>query len=225
MRSKFYRAIKEKAPVEAVDLDVAVAFIRENARKNFNETVEVHIRLGVNSKKSDQMVRGTVDLPAGPSKQQQVVVFTADAKQQKEALSAGAFKTGGEELVDTIIKESKLAADVTIATPAMMPKVAQAAKILGPKGLMPNPKTGTVSDDPVAVVKQIFSGKVSFKMDQQGNVHLPVAKINWESDKIIKNTQSFLAALKNARPPAAKGEFFKSVTIKTTMGPGIRVSA
>lgn len=225
MRSKAYRAVKEKISAEAVDIEAAVAFLKENVRKSFDETVEVHVRLGVDPKKSDQMVRGTVDLPAGPPKQQRVVVFTADAKQQKEALSAGALKAGGEKLVDTIIKENKLTADVTIATPAMMPKVAKAAKILGPKGLMPNPKTGTVSDDPVAVVQQLFGGKVSFKMDQQGNVHTSVAKVSWKPDKIVENIQVFLSVLKSTRPAAAKGEFLKSVTVKTTMGPGIRVSA
>lgn len=223
MRSKQYQAIKTKAPEEAIDLKSAVAFIKENARKGFDETVELHVHLNINFSKSDQMVRGSVSLPAGSPKQQKIVVFTEDPAQQKDSLSNGATQSGGEELISEIANNKSLNADITIATPAMMPKVARIAKILGPKGLMPNPKTGTVSPDPVSVVKELQSGKLSFKMDQLGNVHQAIAKVSWDEEKIISNAEAFLQALKSARPSAAKGELIHNITIKSTMSPAISV--
>lgn len=225
MRSKQYQAVKEKAPTEKVDIKTAVAFIKENARQSFDETVEVHVRLTVDPSKSEQMVRGSVSLPAGTPKQQKIVVFTEDAAQQKDSLAAGAAQSGGEELIDEIVKNKSLAADITVATPAMMPKVAKAAKILGPKGLMPNPKTGTVSPDPVDVVKDLLSGKLSFKMDQLGNIHQAIAKVSWDEEKIISNAEAFCQAINSARPDSAKGELIHNITIKSTMSPAVSVKA
>jgi large subunit ribosomal protein L1 len=223
MRSKQYQSIKTKAPTEAVDITSAVAFIKENARKGFDETVEVHVNLNINSSKSDQMVRGSISLPAGSPKKQKIVVFTEDSTQQKDSLAGGAAQSGGEELINEIIKNKSLDADITIATPDMMPKVAKAAKILGPKGLMPNPKTGTVSPEPIKVVKELLSGKASFKMDQLGNVHQPIAKVSWDEEKIVSNAEAFLQALNSARPDSAKGELIRNISIKSTMSPAISI--
>ena len=224
MHSKIYQAKKEKAPSHPVDIAAAVAFLKEYARSSFDETVEVHLRLGVDATKSDQAVRGTVQLPGGLPKQPRIVVFTADPKQQEEVRAAGAAVSGGEELVASIIEEGALKADLAIAAPDMMPRLAKAAKILGPKGLMPSPKAGTVSPNPAETVQQLLSGKTSFKMDQQGNLHLAVAKISWEQEKIVANITAFLEAVRSVRPAAAKGEFVRSVTVKTTMSPAVRIS-
>ncbi|MBI4022404.1 MAG: 50S ribosomal protein L1 [Candidatus Andersenbacteria bacterium] len=224
MRNKKYRHIKEQAPTEAVALPVAVAFIKEHARPSFDETVELHVHLGVDPEKSDQTVRGTVQLPAGPPKQQRVVVFTSDQSQQQEVKAAGAAEAGGEELVESIIQIGGLEADITIATPQMMPTVARAAKILGPRGLMPNPKTGTVSDQPSQTLQQLLGGKVAFKMDQQANIHLAIGKASWAPDKIIANVNTCLQAVREARPAAVKGEFIRSVSLKTTMSPAVRLA-
>lgn len=223
MRSKQYQAIKSKISEEAIDLKKAVAFVKENDRKKFDETIELHVHLNIDPSKSDQMVRGSVSLPAGSPKKQKIVVFTEDPKQQKDALANGAAQSGGEDLIDEIVKNKSLDADITIATPDMMPKVAKAAKILGPKGLMPNPKTGTVSPDPVTVAKELLSGKISFKMDQLGNVHQAIAKVSWDAEKTISNAEAFLQALKSARPDSAKGEFMRNVTVKSTMSPAVSI--
>lgn len=224
MRSKTYRAVKEKTSAEAIDLNAAIAFIKEHARSTFDETVELHIHLSIDQAKSDQMVRGTVSLPAGLVKQQSIVVFTEDTDAQTAATAAGATRAGGEELIADIEQAGKLDADITIATPSMMPKIAKVAKVLGPKGLMPNPKTGTVTDDPAGVVKELLGGKLSFKMDQLGNIHQALAKVSWDADKIASNVLSFIQAVKDARPASAKGELILSATLKSTMSPAIRIS-
>ncbi|HLD26072.1 MAG TPA: 50S ribosomal protein L1 [Candidatus Andersenbacteria bacterium] len=223
MRSKVYQKTKAAAPAEAVDISAAVAFLKEHARTSFDETVELHARLGVDASKSDQAVRGTLTLPAGPPKQQRIVVFTDQPEQQQAALSAGATQAGGEEIIEAIIKQGSLDADVTIATPAMMPRLAKAARILGPKGLMPNPKTGTVSEDPLNVMEQLRGGQVAFKMDQTGSLHVAIAKLSWEAEKIVANATAALKAIRDSRPSSAKGEFLRSVTLTSTMGPGVRV--
>jgi large subunit ribosomal protein L1 len=224
MHSKKYREVKTKAPGQAVGLTAAVAFLKEHARTSFDETVEVHVRLGVDATKSDQAVRGAVNLPAGLPKKPRIVVFVSDPKAQEAALKAGALQAGGEELVIDIVKEGALEADITVAAPEMMPRLAKAAKILGPKGLMPSPKAGTVTPAPAEAVEQLISGKTSFKMDQSGNIHAAIAKNSWDQAKIIANAEAFLEAVRNSRPAAAKGEFIRSVTLKTTMSPAVRVS-
>jgi large subunit ribosomal protein L1 len=224
MRGKKYQAIKTQVPVELVDISTAVAFLKEHVQSKFDETVEVHIRLGVDASQSEQMVRGNVTLPHGSPKEKKIVVFTADTGKQAKAKEAGATLVGGEELITKIASQGSLEADVTVATPDMMPKIAKVAKILGPQGLMPNPKTGTVTPDPASVVKELKAGKVSFKMDNLGNIHEAVAKVSWDSEKIIANTQALIVALRASRPAAQKGEFLRSVTLKTTMSPAIRIS-
>jgi len=151
-------------------------------------------------------------------------VFTEDIATQKKATEAGAKRVGGDELIKDIEETGKLDADITIATPSMMPKIAAVAKVLGPKGLMPNPKTGTVSDDPVAVVKELLGGKLSFKMDQLGNLHQALAKVSWDADKISSNVEAFIQAVKDARPASTKGELILTISLKSTMSPAIRLT-
>lgn len=224
MRSKAYQTIKAKAPAEPVDLAAAVAFIKKHSRKSFDETIELHIRLGVDPAKSDQLVRGSVDLPAGAPKHKRIVVFADTADVQAAAKKAGAAIAGGQELVEQITKEGKLDADLTVATPDMMPHIAKAARILGPQGLMPNPKTGTVTPDPTKTIKEMIGGKLSFKMDQLGNIHEAVAKVSWPEEKIVRNVDALLTAINDVRPPAAKGQLLKNVTLKSTMGPAIKLA-
>ncbi len=224
MRGKTYKKIKETLPAEAVSLDAAVDLLKQHARAKFDETVEIHIRLGIDPEKSDQTVRGSVALPGGTVKKQKIVVFTDSPSDVEALVNAGATTVGGEELIAEILKSGALEADVTIATPAMMPKVAKVARILGPKGLMPNPKIGTVSPKPLEMVQKLMSGLVSFKMDQSGNIHAAVAKLSWDKEKIILNANAFIQAVKAARPQAAKGEFLKGVYIKSTMGPSLRLA-
>lgn len=210
MRGKAYKATKEKAPTGAVDIKSAVAFLKDNAGKKFDQTVEVHIHLGVDPEKSDQMVRGSVSLPAGAPKQKKVVIIKNDK--------------ASEELIAQIEKTGSLDADIVIATPDMMPKIAKVARILGPKGLMPNPKTGTVTPTPDKVISELAGGKVSFKMDQLGNIHESVGKLSWDAEKIVTNIEALIAAVKAARPATAKGQLLQKVVVKSTMSPSIRVT-
>lgn len=224
MRSKAYTAIKENMPTQAVDVETACATVKKNARNKFDETIELHVHLGIDPKKSDQMVRGNVNLPAGTSKNLRIAVLAEGENERNAAQEAGAALTGGEELIEQIEAAGGLDAQIVIATPGMMPKIAKVAKILGPKGLMPNPKTGTVTPDPATAVKELSAGKVAFKMDQLGNIHLAVGKASWEAEKLVQNTQAALTAIKEARPTGAKGQLIKSITLKSTMSPAIRVT-
>jgi len=225
MASRTFQQLKTSAPTEATSLTEAVSWLKENTRQNFDETLAIHVHLGIDPSKSDQTVRGTVTFPAGAIKQQKITVFTEDATQQKQATEAGATQAGGEELINQIKQTGTIEADVTIATPAIMPKVAPIARTLGPLGLMPNPKTGTVTDDPVSAIKDLMGGKTSFKMDQQGNLHLAVAKASWDQEKIEANITAFLSTLKELKPASTKGEFIKSITLTSTMSPGIKITA
>ena len=220
---KVYEKTKKEVPAEAVDISTAVGFLKEHARKSFDETIELHVHLGINVGKSDQMVRGQVALPSGAAKNKRVAVFTADAKQKQAALAVGAAMAGGEELVAQIAEKGSLDADIAVATPEMMPKIAKVARILGPKGIMPNPKTGTVSPEPAATVKELMGGKVSFKTDTLGNIHEAVGKASWEADKVVANIQALLEAIKHARPATMKGQLIKNVTLASTMSPGVRI--
>lgn len=224
MRGKTYKAIKEKAAQAPVSVSDAVTFIKEHARKSFDETIELHVNLGINASKSDQMVRGSVQLPSGSVKKVRIAVITDDAAKQKAAKTAGATIVGGQNIIDEVIANGSLDADIVVTSPDMMPKLAKAAKVLGPKGLMPNPKTGTVTPDVEAAVKGLAGGKISFKMDQLGNIHEAVGKASWEAEKIVANIDALLETLRGLRPAAAKGEFFKSITVCSSMGPAVRVA-
>jgi large subunit ribosomal protein L1 len=224
VRSKTYQHIKEKMPVQAVDLAEGIKILKEQARRKFDETVELHVCLRVDSSKSDHTVRGMLTLPAGAIKEPRIIVIAKTQEEQRAAQEAGALQTGGEELIEEIAAAGKVEADSIIATPAMMPKIAKVAKILGPQGLMPNPKTGSVTPDPVAAVKELKAGKISFKMDQHGNIHLPVAKLSWDTAKIMANSKAALEAIMAAKPAAFRGQLIGNVTIKSTMSPGIKVT-
>lgn len=191
-------------------IEAAVKTLKEQAKRKFDETVEVHIRLGIDPQKGEQMVRGSVILPSGAAKQKKVVIIKNDA--------------ASEKLIADIEKNGSLDADVVIATPDMMPKIAKVARILGPKGLMPNPKTGTISPKPEEAAAELAGGKLSFKMDQLGNMHEAVGKLSWEAEKIAANVQALIEAVRAARPANAKGEFLKKIVIKSTMSPAIRVT-
>lgn len=223
MSGKLYNATKEKTP-ETASLSEAVSFLKEHTRSSFDETVELHLHLGVDTGRSDQLVRGSLQLPSGSPSKKTIAVFTDDASQQKSAKEAGATIVGGEELISKIVKDGALNADIAIATPDMMPKLAKIARILGPKGLMPNPKVGTVTPDITAAIEDLSAGKISFKMDQQGNIHESVGKASWEDEKIVSNIEAFLEAVTAARPASTKGELIKSATVCLTMSPGIRIA-
>ena len=186
----------------------------------FDETVELHMRLGVDPKHADQMVRGTVVLPNGLGKSKTVLVI-ASGEKLKEAQEAGADFVGGEEMVQKIQQENWMDFDAVVATPDMMRSVGRLGKILGPRGLMPNPKTGTVTVDVARAVKEVKAGKVEFRVDKTGVIHAPVGKVSFATDKLLENAQSLIQAILRAKPAAAKGKYVRSATICSTMGPGV----
>ncbi len=188
----------------------------------FDETVELAIRLNVDPRQADQNVRGTVVLPNGIGKSQRVLVF-AKGEKAKEAEAAGADFVGADDLVKKIQEESWLDFDKVVATPDMMAQVGRIGKILGPRGLMPNPKVGTVTMDVVKTVKEIKAGKVEFRVEKAGIVHAPIGKASFGADKLAQNAHALLAAVLRAKPAAAKGNYLKSIAVSTTMGPGVKI--
>lgn len=224
MRSKSYRDQKAKVPADAIDLTQASALVKELAHAKFDEAVELHVHLGVTPSKSDEMVRGSTVLPAGAAKQKKVAVFAVGQAEQKAAKEAGATLVGGEELIAIVAEKGSLAADIAIATPDIMPKLAKVARILGPVGLMPNPKTGTVTKDPATAVRELSAGKLSFKMDQLGNIHEAIGRISWDAQRVTDNAMALLEAIKAARPATLKGQLIRTIALKSTMGPAIRVT-
>jgi large subunit ribosomal protein L1 len=218
---KFLAAAKqvEQRPYQ---LDDAVPLVQKIKFAKFDETIELHLRLGVDPKHADQMVRGTVVLPNGLGKSKKVLVIASGDK-LKEAEAAGADYVGGEDMVAKIQNEGWTDFDAVIATPDMMRSVGKLGKVLGPRGLMPNPKTGTVTQDVANAVKEVKAGKVEFRVDKTGVIHVPVGKINFETPKLIENASSLIQAVIKAKPAAAKGKYVKSVTICSTMGPGVHL--
>ena len=205
-------------PTEALDLVV------KGASAKFDETVEIHIKLGVDSRHADQQVRGAVVLPNGTGKTRRVLVFAKDAK-VAEAKEAGADYVGGMELVEKITKENWFDFDVVVAAPDMMGIVGRLGKVLGPKGLMPSPKAGTVTPNVGAAVKEIKAGKVEYRVDKTSIVHVPVGKVSFGVDKLEENLNTLMDAIIKAKPAAAKGTYIKSLVISTTMGPGVKFNA
>lgn len=225
MASKRFQALAKEKPAAAAPLTNAVSFVKAHAHAKFDETIELHARLGVDAKKSEQGVRGTVHFPHGAPSAVRVAVFTNDGKLQAAATEAGADLVGGSEVIERVKSQGTLAADVAVATPDMMKELATVAKVLGPKNLMPNPKTGTIGPDPAAIVRELKKGKVAFKADESGNVHLAVGKASWDVEKLVANARAALDAIKQAKPAASKGEYLKSVTLTSTMGAGVPVRA
>ncbi len=204
---------------EAVSLLKGIA---QTTQRGFDETVELAMRLNVDPKYADQMVRGSVVLPHGLGKPIKVLVL-AEGEDAKKAEEAGADYVGGENLINKILKEEWIDYDVVIATPEIMPKVAKLGRILGPRGLMPNPKTGTVTKNLEQAIKDAKKGRVEFKVDKAGNIHMPVGKVSFDEEKLRENIYSAIDAVLRARPPGAKGQYVKSITLSTTMGPGIKI--
>jgi large subunit ribosomal protein L1 len=201
--------------------DAAVELLRDTGKVNFDPTVEAHIRLGVDPRHADQMVRGTVVLPHGVGKTVRVVVFAQGDKAQ-EALRAGADEVGGEDIVKRI-EAGWLEFDVALATPDMMGQVGRLGRILGRRGLMPNPKSGTITFDLERAVREVKAGRVEFKVDKGGIIHVPFGRASFTPDQLIDNLASLVDAVNRARPSAAKGQYFRNLTVATSMGPGIRV--
>ena len=218
---KRYVDTLKKAPTAPVSLVEAVAFVKANAGAKFDETVDISMKLGVDIKKSDQTVRGTVTLPHGTGKNVRVIVFAAGTHAD-EAKAAGADEVGYEDLIERV-KNGWTDFDVAIATTDAMKEVRKIARVLGPRGLMPNPKTGTVTDDTAAAVKASKGGKVDFRMDRTGNVCVLSGKRSFDADKLVDNINAIVAAVKSERPAAAKGTFVRSLTVSSTMGVGVRV--
>ena len=218
---KRYNDAKKKAPEGQVSLEEAVAFVKANANAKFDETIEVAMRLGVDITKSDQTVRGTVNLPNGTGKKIRVIVFAAGTHAD-EAKAAGADEVGYEELIEKV-KNGWTDFDVAISTTDAMKEVRKVARVLGPRGLMPNPKTGTVTDDTAAAVKAAKGGKVDFRMDRTGNCCVVAGKRSFDGAKLVDNVNAIIEAVRHERPSSAKGVFIRSCTISSTMGVGVRV--
>ena len=222
-RGKKYRAAAEKLAAQDYGLTEAIPFLKQNQIASFDESVEVHMNLGVDPKHADQMVRGTVVLPHGLGKSKCVLVI-ATGEKAKEAEDAGADHVGGEEIVKKIQAENWLDFDAVVATPDMMKFVGRLGKILGPRGLMPNPKTGTVTMDVAQAVQEIKAGKVEFRVDKGGVIHVPVGKLSFSDDKLNENATALIQAVVKAKPAAAKGRYVEAVTMCSTMSPAVRLN-
>ncbi len=221
-RSKAYKQAAELVDRERLYSPLEAAKLaKETSKVKLDATVEVAIRLGVDPRKADQMVRGTVNLPHGTGKTARVIVFATGDK-ANEAVAAGADEVGAEDLIERI-QGGWLDFDAAIATPDQMAKVGRIARILGPRGLMPNPKTGTVTPDVTKAVADIKGGKINFRVDKQSNLHLVIGKASFDHDKLVENYAAALDEVLRAKPSAAKGRFLKKITFSTTMGPGIPV--
>ncbi len=215
------RAAVENRPYALQD---AVPLLQKVKFAKFDETVDLTMRLGVDPRHADQMVRGTVVLPHGLGKTKRVAVITSGDR-LKDAEAAGAEFVGGEDLVEKIQKESWTDFDALIATPDMMKSVGRLGKVLGPRGLMPNPKTGTVTNDVTAAIKEIKAGKIEFRTDKTALVHVPVGKLSFPVDKLVENAQTVINSVLRAKPSAAKGKYIKGITLSSTMGPGISLDS
>lgn len=224
-KSKGYRSAAEKVDrTRHYPLPAALDLARETKHTKFDETVEIAVRLGVDPRKADQNIRGTVLLPHGTGKSVRVAVFAKGDKAQ-EAEQAGADVVGGEDLAKRISEEGWLEFDKAVATPDMMAVVGKLGRILGPRGLMPNPKVGTVTAEVAQAVQDLKGGKVEYRVDKAGNVHVPVGKASFDGSRLLDNTKSLLDSLVRAKPASAKGTYVKSITVSTSMGPGVRVDA
>jgi large subunit ribosomal protein L1 len=223
MHGKKYRSVAEKVKNDAnYSVDDAITFLQENPTANFDETFEMSFRMGVNPSKSDQAIRSTVVLPHGTGKDVRIIVFaTGDAA--TAARDAGAAEVGFEELIEKVLG-GWTDFDAAVATPDAMKEVRKVARVLGPRGLMPNPKTGTVTDDTAAAVNQLKAGRVEFRMDRNGNIMVPFGKRSFEASALTENAKALVDAIHSARPASAKGTYIKRCTISSTMGPGLRVS-
>jgi len=219
---KQYQAALKQVEAKEYTLEEAIPLLQKIKFAKFDETVEVHMRLGVDPKHADQMVRGTVVMPNGLGKSKKILVIASGDK-QREATEAGADFVGGEDMVNKIQSESWTDYDAVIATPDMMRSAGKLGKVLGPRGLMPNPKTGTVTADVAKAIRETKAGKVEFRVDKAGIVHCAIGKINFDAAKLAENGHAVIGAVIKAKPAAAKGKYVKRITLTSTMGPGINI--
>ena len=220
---KYVEAAKAIDRAALYDVNEAVALVKKAAVAKFDETIEVHIRTGCDGRHADQQIRGAVVLPHGTGKQVRVLVFAKNAKAD-EAKAAGAEFVGAEELVPKIQNEGWLDFDVVVATPDMMGVVGRLGRVLGPKGLMPNPKAGTVTMDVTKAVNDIKAGKIEYRLDKSNIIHVPIGKASFTEEQLSDNFQTLMGAITKARPSTLKGQYLKSVTIAPTMGPGVKLN-
>jgi large subunit ribosomal protein L1 len=219
---KKYRAAKEKAPTEALPLPEAVAFIKANPVAKFDESIELSVHLGIDPRKGENAVRSTCGLPNGSGKTVRVVVF-ATGDQAEAATEAGATVVGSEELIEKV-KGGWTDFDVAVATPEAMKEVRKLGRVLGPRGLMPNPKTGTVTDDVAAAVKEAMGGRVEFRMDRNANINVACGKISFTAEALVENIETLMEAVRAAKPTGSKGIYIRTMTISSTMGVGVRLT-
>ncbi|MBQ2846597.1 MAG: 50S ribosomal protein L1 [Firmicutes bacterium] len=223
-RGKNYKeSLKEFNKAELYDLEQAMEIVIKTSKAKFDETVEVHTRLGVDGRHADQQVRGAIVLPHGTGKEKRVLVFAKGPK-ATEAQEAGAEFVGAEEMAQKIQSEGWFDFDVVIATPDMMGVVGRLGKILGPKGLMPNPKSGTVTMDVAKAIQEVKAGKVEYRLDKTNIIHTPIGKVSFGPEKLADNFNALIGAIIKAKPAAAKGQYLKSVTVASTMGPGVKLN-
>ena len=220
---RYSEAAKLIEKTKTYDLEEAVALVKKTASAKFDETIEAHFRLGVDGRHADQQVRGAVVLPHGTGKTVKVLVF-AKGNKVDEALAAGADYAGGDELVPKIQNEGWLDFDVVVATPDMMGVVGRLGRVLGPKGLMPNPKAGTVTMDVTKAIQDIKAGKIEYRLDKSNIIHVPIGKASFTEEQLTDNFQTLIDAVVKAKPAAAKGQYIKSLVVASTMGPGVKLN-
>ena len=219
---KYVEAAKLIDRATLYDRDEAIALVKKSATAKFDETIEAHIRTGCDGRHADQQIRGAVVLPHGTGKKVRILVFAKDAKAE-EAKAAGADYVGGDELIPKIQNENWFEFDVVVATPDMMGVVGRLGRVLGPKGLMPNPKAGTVTMDVTKAINEIKAGKIEYRLDKTNIIHVPVGKASFTEEQLADNFQTLIDAINKAKPAAVKGQYLKSVTLTSTMGPGVKV--
>lgn len=224
LSKRMTEAKKLVEPGKIYSIEEAIDLALKSPKPKFDETVELHVKLGVDSKQADQQVRGVMVLPNGTGKAKKVLVI-AKGDKLKEAQEAGADYCGEQDMIDKIKNENWFDFDVIIATPDMMPLIGRIAKILGPKGLMPNPKAGTITMDITKAVKEIKAGKIEYRLDKNNIIHSPIGKVSFGAQKLIENYKALLDVIIKAKPAATKGTYIKSVAISTTMGPGFKINA
>lgn len=220
---KYVEAAKNIEKGNLYDVAEAVSLVKKTAIAKFDETIEAHIRTGCDGRHADQQIRGAVVLPHGTGKKIRILVFAKDAKAE-EAKAAGADYVGGDELIPKIQKENWFEFDVVVATPDMMGVVGRLGRVLGPKGLMPNPKAGTVTMDVTKAIQDIKAGKIEYRLDKTNIIHCPIGKVSFSVEQLTQNLNTLLEAIVKAKPSSLKGQYLRSITLSSTMGPGVKVS-
>lgn len=221
MRSKRYQQLKKQIQkTKTYSINEALDLLKKTSKSKFDESVEIHLNLGIDPKAGDQLVRGSVTLPHLTGKTKKIIAFTT---QPDKAKKAGAHLAGGTELIDEIKRTEKTDFEVAVAEPALMKDLAQIARLLGPRGLMPTPKSGTVTPNIKKAIKELSAGKINFKNDDTANIHQLVGKLSLDKEKLVQNVTTFIEAVQKSKPSVSKGDYLKSVTLCTTMGPGVRI--